>query len=130
MPKFIFVSLTDVVKIHIAQIETFGGRHGIRDLGLLESAIAMPQAQFDSIFLHETVFEMAAAYMYHIIQNHPFLDGNKRTGMAIGLLFLHANGYELSLTNKDIYNLGTSIATSHTTEDQLSALLAAAWSSV
>ncbi len=128
MPQIFFLSAQEVIKIHIVQIESFGGIHGIRDLGLLESAIATPKAQFQDTFLHKNIFEMAAAYMYHIIKNHPFLDGNKRTGMAAGLIFFHTNGYELPWSNQEIYKLGCAIATASITKDQVATLLAAHWS--
>jgi len=99
MKEICFLALEEVIQIHIAQIAAFGGMHGIRDLNLLKSAIATPMAQFADIFLHTDLFEMAAAYMYHIIKNHPFLDGNKRTGMSAGLVFLHANDFDLPWTS-------------------------------
>ena len=64
----------------------------MRDLGLLESALAMPKASFDGEWLHRDRFEMAAAYAFHLCQNHPFFDGNKRTGLACALVFLELNG--------------------------------------
>jgi death-on-curing protein len=90
-----FLSLAEVLEIHRDQIERYGGEPGIRDIGLLQSALAMPAAGFGGSFLHEDLFEMAAAYLFHIIRNHPFVDGNKRTGVVAALVFLIMNGFEL-----------------------------------
>jgi death-on-curing protein len=72
----VFLSLGDVIEIHRDQIARYGGDPGIRDLGLLQSAVAIPAAGFGGRFLHTDLFEMAAAYLFHISQNHPFIDGN------------------------------------------------------
>ena len=72
-----FLALADLVRIHIDQITNYGGSIEIRDSGLLESAIEQPRAAFDGDFLHTFPFEMAAAYLFHIVINHPFVDGNK-----------------------------------------------------
>jgi len=71
----------------------FGGGDGLRDQGLLESAIAMPMASFGGTFVHGSLFEMAAAYAFHIAENQPFLDGNKRTAILSAVVFLELNGY-------------------------------------
>ena len=87
-----FLTLVEVVTILQDQITRYGGEYGIRDMGLLSSAIAVPQATFAGERLHTDLFEMAAAYAFHICQNHPFLDGNKRVGLAAALVFLDLNG--------------------------------------
>jgi len=94
-----FLGLEEVLQIHADQIERHGGSSGIRDLGLLESAIAMPQASFGGQLLHADIFEMAAAYLFHIVRNHPFVDGNKRGGTAAALVFLRLNGVSIRVTN-------------------------------
>ena len=91
----IFLSIGDVLEIHEDQISRYGGAVDIRDTGLLLSAVAQPEAAFGGQFLHEFPFEMAAAYLFHIVQNHPFVDGNKRTGTASALVFLDLNGLEV-----------------------------------
>ena len=91
MPTPNFVSKTMVLSIHARQIERFGGTPGVRDEGLLESALAQPQATFGGDFLHPTISEQAAAYLYHIAMNHPFIDGNKRTAFAVMDTFLRLN---------------------------------------
>jgi len=76
----VFLGLGEVMEIHRDQIERYGGRPGIRDMGLLQSAVSMPAVGFGDYYLHSDIYEMAGAYLFHIIRNHPFVDGNKRTG--------------------------------------------------
>lgn len=90
-----FLTLDQVRRIHLSMIETYGGHAGIRDIGMLHSAVSMPQAMFDQVYLHEDLFSMAAAYLYHLVGNHPFVDGNKRTGTASALVFLALNGVQV-----------------------------------
>jgi len=91
----VFLTLGEVIEIHRDQIERYGGDPGLRDLGLLQSAMAMPAAGFGGHYLHTDLFEMAAAYLFHITQNHPFIDGNKRTGAVASLVFLSLNNVEI-----------------------------------
>jgi len=98
----IFLSIVEVLEIHRDQIERYGGDPGIRDLGLLQSALAMPAAGFGRRYLHKDLYEMAAAYLFHITQNHPFVDGNKRTGAVAALVFLSINGIVLD-TDEDAF---------------------------
>ena len=86
-----FLTPKDVLQIHEEQIDAYGGIHGLRDSGLLESAVATPQASFGGEFLHQDLFEMAAAYAFHISENQPFLDGNKRTALTTAIVFLYNN---------------------------------------
>ncbi len=95
MPEIFFLTLAEVVAIHSDQIGRYGGQAGIREMALLESAVAQPQASFTGQFLHEDLFEMAAAYAFHISQNHPFFDGNKRTALASALVFLRLNEIQI-----------------------------------
>ena len=90
-----FLTLAEVIEIHANQIELYGGRHGVRDMGLLQSALAQPQAGFAGEWLHADIFHIAAAYAFHICSNHPFFDGNKRTALAAALVFLILNGQEI-----------------------------------
>lgn len=90
-----FLSIQTVLEIHAAQIEEHGGDPGLRDEGLLASALAQPMAAFDGRYLHEDLFVMAAAYLFHLTNNHPFVDGNKRIGLAAALVFLDVNGFEV-----------------------------------
>lgn len=88
-----FLTVEEVVEINAEQTARHGGLHGIRDLGALESATRA--AEFASFYGSEDLYYLAAVYVVHLIQNHPFLDGNKRTGVKAGLVFLALNGVEL-----------------------------------
>ena len=91
----IFLSVEDVIEIHADQIQRYGGGLGIRDIEMLHSALGMPEAGFGDQYLHADLFEMAAAYLYHIVQNDPFIDGNKRAGTMAAFVFLKLNGLTL-----------------------------------
>lgn len=106
----LFLTLEDVLEVHRDQIERYGGTLGIRDNGLLESAIAAPQAGFGGHYLHRDLYEMAAAYLFHLVQNHPFIDGNKRVGTATALVFLVLNGAETNIPNKELVEMVLSVA--------------------
>ncbi|HUT56342.1 MAG TPA: type II toxin-antitoxin system death-on-curing family toxin [Phycisphaerae bacterium] len=106
----LFLDIDRVVRTHLSLIERYGGVEGLRDVGLLHSAIAMPQASFGGEFLDGDIFEMAAAYLYHIVQNHPFLDGNKRTGAATAIIFLAMNGVELEADEEGLVELTLDVA--------------------
>ncbi|NJO75777.1 MAG: type II toxin-antitoxin system death-on-curing family toxin [Leptolyngbyaceae cyanobacterium RM1_406_9] len=100
-----FLTLPEVLALHDDQISRFGGTPGIRDMGLLESALNQPQASFGGELLHAMIYEQAAAYLYHLAMNHPFVDGNKRTAFAVMDAFLRLNGYRLNLSNDQAYQL-------------------------
>jgi death-on-curing protein len=95
LPPIWFLSVDDVLAIHDDTIAHEGGLAGIRDPGLLESAVLMPQQQFGGEYLHAGLPAMAAAYLFHIAQNHAFHDGNKRTAALSALIFLEVNGVKL-----------------------------------
>jgi death-on-curing protein len=114
-----FLTLDDVLETHAEQIAVYGGGDGIRDTGLLESAIAQPQAMFDGEYLHADIFEMAAAYLFHIVKNHPFVDGNKRVGLEAALLFLEINGHSVESTNEALADLVLQTAQSQATKQQV-----------
>ncbi|MFM2429788.1 MAG: hypothetical protein RLZZ511_1001 [Cyanobacteriota bacterium] len=118
-------SLKAVLALHDQQIQVFGGSSGIRDLGLLESALAQPLASFGGEFLHPTIADQAAAYLYHIAKNHPFIDGNKRTAYAVMETFLEVNGYQLPLSNNETYELVIQVAQSDISKEALTAKLKA-----
>ena len=106
----LFLDLDHALRTHHSLIEVYGGAAGIRDVGLLHSAIAMPQASFGGEFLHKDLFGMAAAYLYHIVQNHPFLDGNKRTGAAIAIIFLAMNNVTIDADEDGVVDLTLAVA--------------------
>ena len=101
----VFLTLDDILESHLNQIDTYGGCHGIRDIGLLESAIAQPEASFGGQYLHADIFEMAAAYLYHLVMNHPFVDGNKRVGLEAALIFLEINNENLKASDQELVDL-------------------------
>jgi death-on-curing protein len=96
----VYITVDQVIKIHDRQIEQHGGLQGIRDLGLLTSAMEMPKSSFGGVEMYPTIFDKAAAYVFYIAKNHPFFDGNKRTAAFTALLFLRINGLNLTLDLK------------------------------
>lgn len=94
--KIDFITLAEVIEIHKNQIGLYGGQEGIRDINLLSSALALLKSTFDGEYLNKNIFEMATAYTYHICQNHPFIDGNKRVALVTALLFLEFNGIDIN----------------------------------
>ncbi|GAB4478480.1 MAG: type II toxin-antitoxin system death-on-curing family toxin [Elainellaceae cyanobacterium] len=121
-----FLSIADVLVIHADQIDSFGGSPGVRDRGLLESALAQPQATFGSEFLHATIAQQAAAYLYHLAMNHPFIDGNKRTAFAAMDAFLRLNGFLLSFTDEESYRLVIRAVEGALSKDEVAEILQAA----
>ncbi|KAB2931312.1 MAG: type II toxin-antitoxin system death-on-curing family toxin [Leptonema illini] len=105
-----FLSRADALLVHRYQIAEFGGGDGIRDAGALESALAQPQVTAGSVYVHDSLIAMAAAIIYHLSQNHPFLDGNKRTALAGGLVFLELNGIEVLDEEQLLYDLMIGVA--------------------
>ena len=105
-----FLTLAEVLEIHRDQIRRYGGQAGIRDLGLLQSALAMPAAGFGRSYLHSDLSEMAAAYLFHIVRNHPFVDGNKRTGTVAALVFLALNGLQLRVAAEPLERIVRAVA--------------------
>lgn len=118
-----FLSVADVLSIHADQMDLYGGGHGVRDMGLLESAVAQPQASFGGQYAHAGIFEMAAAYMFHIVQNHPFLDGNKRAGLVAAVVFLDINGVEIEAPKGSLYDLTMSVATGRIAKPEIAEFL-------
>jgi|ERR1017187_5637550 death-on-curing protein len=105
-----FLALDQVLEIHAQQIELYGGSDGVRDPAGLESAVATPMATFGGQFLHSTIPSMAAAYLFHICQNHAFVDGNKRTGANAAITFLLINDWELDFSEDELVDLVLSVA--------------------
>ncbi|HSX58385.1 MAG TPA: type II toxin-antitoxin system death-on-curing family toxin [Candidatus Saccharimonadales bacterium] len=96
-----FPTLEEIVAMHFRITEKTGGSQGVRDLGLLDSALGRPQASFGGEELYPTIFLKAAALVQSLSANHPFVDGNKRTALATLEYFLHLNGYEIEATQKE-----------------------------
>lgn len=110
-----------VLFIHARLVAETGGIHGVRDLGLLESAVARPQATFDGVELYTGLFMKAAALLDSLVNNHPFTDGNKRTGIAAAVLILRINGYRLTATNPELEKFTLQVAIHHLPLSQIAA---------
>lgn len=110
----VFLSLVEVLEIHRDQIARYGGSEGVRDLGALQSALAMPAAGFGEDYFHSNLFEMAAAYLFHVSRNHPFVDGNKRTATVAALVFLSMNGVDVDAPEDDLVEMVESVARGET----------------
>ena len=108
----VYLTAEQVLFVHYRLVSETGGEHGVRDLGLLESAVACPQATFDRQELYPDVFEKAAALMESLINDHPFVDGNKRTGIACAVLFLQQSGISFSAKNADLEKFTLRVASS------------------
>lgn len=105
-----FMSLIEVLEIHRDQISRYGGATGIRDMELLKSAFGTPMATYRGEFLHTDVYEMAAAYLFHLVKNRPFLDGNKRVGAVTSQVFLLLNGHDFDAPEDDVAEMVLSVA--------------------
>ena len=109
----VYLTAEQVLFVHYRLVSETGGEHGVRDLGSLESAVARPRATFDRQELYPDIFEKAAALMESLINNHPFVDGNKRTGIACAVLFLQQNGVSFSARNADLEKFTLRVASSN-----------------
>ncbi|MCC5925502.1 MAG: type II toxin-antitoxin system death-on-curing family toxin [Bacteroidetes bacterium] len=114
-----FLDKATILLFHGDQLERYGGAMGIRDEALLDSALAQPQASFDGSYVHEDIFHMAAAYAYHLCQNHPFYDGNKRTALIAAYTFLYVNGYQLVADKKSLFAIMMDLASGKVSKEEL-----------
>jgi len=115
----VFLSYDQVSLIHERMISEYGGAEGLRDSGLLESAVSMPLAQYEGAFLHKDIASMTGAYLFHLCSNHPFIDGNKRTALASALLFAMANGYRIEASDDELEELTCRTANSEKNKDEV-----------
>jgi len=120
-----FLSTEQVLAVHARVIAAFGGDRGVRDNALLESAVAMPAATYAGERLHDGVPAMAAAYLYHLCRNRPFVDGNKRTALASAEVFLILNGAELDAANDEVVQLTMDVASGVSSKARVTAFLEA-----
>lgn len=116
-----FLRLSDALEIHCNQIQLYGGTVELRDAGLLESALEQPKATYAGQFLHAFPFEMAAAYLFHIVSNHPFVDGNKRTGTVAALVFLDWNNITFNCRAGELADLTLEVAKGQRTKKEIAA---------
>ncbi|WP_340106068.1 type II toxin-antitoxin system death-on-curing family toxin [Rhodohalobacter sp. 8-1] len=112
-----------VLAFHKDQLKQYGGKEGVRDESLLESALAQPEASFGGDYVHRDIFHMSAAYGFHICQNHPFFDGNKRTALIAMYTFLFVNGYRVVADKKSLFAVVMDLANGKVTKDELSKYL-------
>jgi death on curing protein len=115
----IFLTVEDVLDIHDLHLQRFGGSAGVRDLALLESAVSQAQASFDGQYLHSDLAEMAAAYLFSLVKNHAFIDGNKRAGLAAALTFLDLNGIAIDHSSAMLYDVTIAVAEGRLDKDGL-----------
>ncbi|MDH3745430.1 MAG: type II toxin-antitoxin system death-on-curing family toxin [Acidobacteriota bacterium] len=119
----VFLTLDEVLALHEDQIQRYGGNPGLRDSGLLSSALGAVSSTFDGRFLHQSLFEMAAAYLFYLCQNHPFVDGNKRTALASALTFLWMNDLEVEVDGDALTDLVLGVAEGRTTKATIAVFL-------
>lgn len=119
----VFLTLDEVLALHADQLERYGGDPGLRDVGLLESALATPRATFGRAYLHGSLPEMAAAYLFHLVGNHPFVDGNKRVGLAAAIAFLGLNGLWLEAEPDELTELVLRLARGEATKAEAAEFL-------
>jgi death-on-curing protein len=120
----LFLTLDEVLQLHAEAVEHFGGDAGIRDIGLIESAIAQPRQMFGGDYLHPDLASMAAAYLFHIASNHGFADGNKRTGTRAASVFLAINGREVDLPLDETEQLVLGVARGEVSKAQVAGFFA------
>jgi death-on-curing protein len=119
-----YLTAAQVLFIHARLLAETGGAPGVRDLGLLEAAIARPRATFDGVDLYPDLFSKAAALIASLIGNHPFVDGNKRVGVTAAAIFLQRNGARLTASNHEVEVFALSIAQAHLTAGEIAAWFA------
>lgn len=119
----VFLTLDEVLALHDDQIRRYGGSPGLGDPGLLSSALGAVAATFGGRFLHESHFEMAAAYLYHLARNHPFVDGNERVALASALAFLLLNDVEIEADDDELADLVLAVAEGTATKAEAAVFL-------
>ena len=115
-----YIPLRLVVSIHANQIRLYGGTAGIRDIGLLESALAQPRVSAGGKLIHKSIFDKASAYGFHLCKNHPFVDGNKRVAFVVMFLFLHKNGWLINTSEEAAYEMMIGVAEGKSSKPKLS----------
>jgi death-on-curing protein len=116
-----FLTTDRVLAIHQRVLDEYGGSAGLRDAGLLDSAVAVPASTFGGEYLHNSLPAMAAAYLFHICKNHPFVDGNKRAALAAAVQFLYLNGHFLKAALDDVERLTLGVAEGSVSKDAATA---------
>jgi death on curing protein len=119
----VFPTIDEVLELHELSLDRYGGAEGIRERSLLESALAQPQASFGGRLLHEDIFMMAAAYLFHLVKNHPFVDGNKRIGLATALVFLDINGVVIDRGTDVLFETTMAVTEGRMTKEEVAEVL-------
>ena len=112
-----------ILAFHQDQLDLYGGKPGIRDEKLLESALGQPQVGFEGEYVHKDLFHVAAAYGFHLCQNHPFYDGNKRTALIAIYMFLYVNGYQIKADMKSLFAIMMDLANVKVKKEELAEYL-------
>jgi len=123
MKNIKFVPKNIILYFHEQLIQNYGGQHGIRDNKLLESAIKQPKSTFEGKYLHDSIMKMAAAYGYHLCNNHLFIDGNKRIVLVTMDVFLQRNGYQINASEKETYKIMMQLSSGQLSKKDLTAWL-------
>jgi death-on-curing protein len=118
-----FIPAELVLTIHADLLQRYGGQPGLRDSGLLESALAQPKMTAGGKEIHKTLFDKAAAYGFHVCNNHPFIDGNKRVAFVLMDIFLQKNGWEIISSEEEAYTTMMSLASGKLSKAQLAGWL-------
>ncbi len=118
--KIRFIAIDQVLFIHDQMVKRFGGSFGIRDMGLIESSVARPQASFGGKYLYNSIFSKAAALLQSLLKNHPFVDGNKRTALTSAGLFLKTNNYKLINNHKEEVEFAIKVDNGNLTVEEIS----------
>jgi len=118
-----YLTPQQVLAIHDQAVKRFGGSYGVRDLGLVESAVGRPQATFDAVELYGSVFEKTAALLQSLLKNHPFVDGNKRTALSSAAIFLQMNGYVLVNSHEEEVEFAVSVDNQNLSLEEIAAWL-------
>ena len=115
----LFLTLEQILTTHTDQIERYGGSHGLRDLGLLESAVYRPGSTFAGEDLYPSIFDKAASLVHSLLLNHPFVDGNKRTAVTSMILFLEMNDQNFISAEKEIIDFALWMENKKPTVEQI-----------
>ena len=109
--------------IHADLLQRYGGEPGVRDVGLLDSALAQPKMTYSGKYVHRSLFNKTAAYGFHVCKNHPFVDGNKRVAFVLMDIFLQKNGWEIISPEEEGYRMMMDLASGKLTKARLSSWL-------
>jgi death-on-curing protein len=123
--KIKYLTLEEILRLHFQVIEDFGGSHGVRDEGRLESVVKAPSQSAFGEDQYVTIYDKAAVYIRNIIGDHPFTDGNKRTALTVCAIFLSRNGRIINADPKILEDFTVMIATDHLTIEEISKWLGA-----